>query len=116
MLMLLLASCGQSYNSNSGDIAAYEPIEGIDASTPDGARLLVAYKAFQPKCFSCHSGYADYKTSEQWVNAGLVTPGMPSTSTVYTILKNAGGRMPPDPVAQLTTEEFEAVEAWISGM
>lgn len=111
-----MTSCGQSYNSNSGDMATYEPIEGIDSSTPEGERLLAAYKALRPNCFSCHQGYADYKTSEQWVSAGLVTAGNPTSSTVYTILKNVGGRMPPDPGAPLTAQELADVEAWITGL
>lgn len=116
MLILLLSGCGQDYNSNSGDLGQYAPVEGIDSSTPDGTRLLAAYKVFQSKCFQCHQVWSGYKTSTQWVSAGKVTVGNPSASVVWTILKNNGGNMPPDPIAQLTAEELAFVEEWINGI
>lgn len=114
-LLLLVAGCGQDYNSNTGDYSQYAPIEGIDSSTPDGARLLAAYKIFQAKCFQCHT-WSQYKTSAQWVSAGKVAQGNASASAIYTILKNNGGNMPPDPIAELTSTELAAVESWINQM
>ncbi len=114
-LLILLAGCGQDYNSNTGDFAQYSPIEGIDSSTPDGTRLLAAYKIFQAKCFSCHS-WSEYKSSAQWVSAGLVSKGNTSASQVWTSLKNNNGTMPKDPIAELTSTELATVEAWINGI
>lgn len=115
LLLLFLASCGQDYNSNTGDFAQYAPIEGIDSSTEDGTRLLATYKIFQAKCFQCHS-WSAYKTSAAWVSAGLVFKGNSSASQVYTRLKNNGGDMPPDPIAELTAAELLSVETWINQM
>jgi uncharacterized membrane protein len=115
-ITLIISGCGQSYNSNSGDEGQYAPISGLDSSTPDGARLLTVYKVFQAKCFGCHSAWTSYKSSAQWVSAGAVTAGSLSQSKVHSRLKNVGGDMPKDPIAQLTSDELAAVEAWITGM
>jgi mono/diheme cytochrome c family protein len=117
-LLLGLTSCGSDYNSNYGDYAQYGPIEGIDSSTPDGARLLDAYKVMQTnKCFQCHGDFASFKTSAAWVSSpkGIVVAGSPSSSTVFTRLINNGGDMPQNG-SQLTTEEVAKIEAWISGI
>lgn len=116
LFLLLFSSCGQDYNSNSGDFGQYAPIEGIDSSTADGARLLGAYRIFQAKCFQCHQEWSGYKTSAQWVSSGKVSAGNASASNVWTILKNNGGNMPPDPIAQLTADEMASVEQWIDGI
>ena len=113
-VLILASSCGQDYNSNSGDFGQYAPIEGIDSSSPDGSRLLAAYKVFQAKCFQCHNSWSGYKTSDQWVAAGNVSKGNLSASQVYTRLKNNGGNMPPDPIAELTADELLSVETWIN--
>ena len=114
-LVLILSGCGQDYNSNYGDYGQYSPVEGIDSSTPEGTRLLAAYKVMQAKCFQCHQ-WSTYKTSAQWVSAGLVVAGNSSGSDVYTILKNNGGNMPPDPIAQLSSEELSSIQTWIDGI
>lgn len=114
-LILFISGCGQDYNSNYGDYGQYSPVEGIDSSTPEGVRLLAAYKVMQTKCFQCHQ-WSAYKTSAQWVSAGLVIAGNSSGSEVYTILKNNGGNMPPDPIAQLTSDEVNSIQVWIDGI
>ncbi|MBC7430052.1 MAG: hypothetical protein H7336_15665 [Bacteriovorax sp.] len=114
-IVFLAASCGQDYNSSSGDYSQYAPIEGIDTSTADGARLLTAYKVFQVKCFQCHNAWSSYKSSAQWISAGLVSAGNQGASLIHTRLKNNGGDMPQDPISELTSEEFAAIEAWING-
>ncbi|MBC7714839.1 MAG: hypothetical protein H7177_15945 [Rhizobacter sp.] len=115
-IAFLAASCGQDYNSSSGDYSQYAPIEGIDSSTPDGVRLLAAYKVFQTKCFQCHNAWSAYKSSAQWTAAGLVSQGNTGGSLIWTRLKNNGGDMPQDPVAELTTDELGSVETWINGI
>jgi uncharacterized membrane protein len=115
-IIFFAASCGQDYNSNSGDYSQYAPQDGIDASIADGTRLLAAYKIFQAKCFQCHSAWSVYKSSVQWTSSGLVTQGNTSGSLVWTRLKNNGGDMPQDPIAELTTDELAIVETWINGI
>ncbi|NOT79719.1 MAG: hypothetical protein HOP07_12065 [Bacteriovoracaceae bacterium] len=114
-LCLAFVSCGQDYNSNYGDKGRYTPIEGIDSSTPAGARMLGVYRVMQDKCFQCHQ-WSNYKTAEQWEAAGIVSRGSLSGSICHTRLKNNGSDMPPDPIAQLTAEELTAVEEWILNM
>jgi len=114
-LAAFLASCGQDYNSNYNDKGRYAPIAGIDSSTPDGARLLASYRIMQDKCFQCHQ-WSSYKSSAQWVAAGKVVAGSTGASSIYTNLINAGGNMPPAPIAQLTSEEVASIEAWINGI
>ena len=113
---VLMTSCGQDYNSSSSDAGQYAPIEGINSSTAGGARLLAAYRVMQSKCFQCHSAWSTYKTNALWVSSGKVVAGNTSASSAYTSLKNNNGNMPPDPYAQLTTEELETVTSWIQGM
>ncbi len=113
--LLLIASCGQDYNSNYSDKGRYAPIAGIDSSTPDGARLLASYRVLQDKCFQCHQ-WSSYKTSAQWVAAGKVVAGSTGGSSLYTNLINAGGNMPPAPIAQLSSDELATIEAWINGI
>jgi uncharacterized membrane protein len=114
-LLFLLIGCGQDYNSSYNDAGQYSQIDGIDSSTPEGARLLAAYKVMQQKCFQCHQ-WSNYKTSAQWINTGRVTVGNLSGSSIYTRLKNNNGDMPPEPLAQLTADELKAVKVWIEGI
>lgn len=116
LLSLLLVSCGQSFNSHTGD-AAYSGTNGIDTSTPAGQRLDAAYTVLKNECMSCHTGYhnswANYRTSSAWINAGLVSPGSINASSVYTRLKNVGGDMPIlNP--QISETERQVLESWIS--
>lgn len=115
IFIFLLSGCGQSFNSNSGDASQYEPISGIDDSTPEGERFLAAYKVYKNNCFTCHA-WEEYKTSAHWVASSLVVPNSISTSKVYTDLRNVGGDMPPSQYPQLTTEEVATIVAWINGM
>jgi hypothetical protein len=105
----LISSCVQSYNSNYGDKATYGDI-GIDSST----NLYFAYKVIQSKCLPCHSTWKDYKTSQQWIDEGLIVSGSPTSSSIYTNLSNVGGSMPKDPYESLTTEELAYIREWIT--
>lgn len=112
-LFLFLSSCGQDYNSNSGDQGQYSPNGSIDTSTPDGVRLSAAYSILQAKCFQCHSGWTNYTTSAQWESAGLIAKGSAANSELVRSLKNYGGDMPPDPQSPLSTEQVAVFENWI---
>lgn len=116
IISLFLASCGQSFNSNSGD-DALGGYNGIDTSTPAGQRLDAAYTVLKNECMSCHTGYHNswsaYKTDSAWINAGLVSAGAPGSSAVYARLKNVGGDMPIlNP--QISETERQVLENWIS--
>jgi|SRR5690606_38356957 len=116
VIILLSASCGQSFNSHTGD-ELFSGSNGIDTSTPAGQRLDAAYTVLKNECMSCHTGYhnswANYRTDSAWINAGLVSPGSINSSSVYTRLKNVGGDMPVlNP--QISEVEREVLEDWIS--
>lgn len=115
-VLFFLASCGQDFNSNTGD-EAFSAVNGIDTSTPAGQRLDAAYTVLKNECMSCHTGYHNswnsYKTDTAWVNAGLVHAGSPTASSVYNRLKNVGGDMPLlNP--QISEVERQVLDTWIS--
>lgn len=118
ILLILLTSCGQSFNSNSGD-EAYTAVNGIDTSTPAGQRLDAAYTVLKSECMSCHTGYHNswnaYKTDLAWQNAGLVSAGNTASSAVYMRLKNVGGDMPLlNP--QISETKRQTLETWITNL
>ena len=114
--ILTLYSCGQDYNSNSGDSGQYSTNGSIDTSTPEGARLSAAYTVMQGKCFQCHSAWSAYDTSSKWEQAGLITPSSAATSQLIRSLKNYGGDMPPDSHSPLTNEQLTTLENWIDNL
>lgn len=115
-IIALLSSCGQDYNSNSGDAGQYSTVSTIDTSTPEGVRLAASYSVLQAKCFQCHSGWSGYTTSQQWVDAGLVVRGSFLSSELIRRLKNYGGDMPPDPQSPLSTDEIAPLQTWIENL
>ncbi len=110
---ILLSSCGQDYNSNYNDRGTY-----ADIGIPPGDPLYTPYVILQNKCFSCHSSeWQNYKTSAQWVTAGLVTAGNYNISKLKVNLKNySGGTMPPDPTSPLTSTELDTLKTWINNL
>lgn len=109
LLSILLCSCGQSFNSNSNDQATYGNI-GISP----GSNLYNAYVILQNKCFQCHGDeWKNYKTSQNWIDHGLVVSGSLTNSSLYTSLKNVGGSMPKGSGANLTDSELETIKAFI---
>ena len=111
-IVLCLSSCGQDYNSNYNDRGTY-----ADIGIPPGDPLYNPYVILQNKCFSCHSSeWQNYKTSAQWVNAGLVTPGNYNISKLKVNLKNYGGTMPPEPTSPLLSSELEILRVWINNL
>lgn len=118
MILTFLTSCGQSFNSNTGD-EAFTAINGIDTSTPAGVRLNAAYTVLKNECMSCHTGYHNswnaYKTDAAWQSAGLVVAGSTAASSVYGRLKNVGGDMPLlNP--QISDSERQTLETWITSL
>jgi len=115
-MILLISSCGQSFNSNSSDNNLVD-YAGIDTSTPAGQRLNSAFNVINVRCISCHTGYhstwSSYRTDAAWRTAGLVQNGNPMGSAVYSRLKNVGGDMPlQNP--QISDSERGLIETWIN--
>lgn len=113
--LMFLISCGQDTNSQSNDRTEYGAVE-IDITSPEGQRLSAAYAVLQTNCFSCHGGWSEYTTSNQWINAGKVEPGSYATSLLITRLKNNGGDMPPNPKGALPTADITVLQNWIDNL
>ena len=58
LIMQLLISCGQDYNSSSFDKEIYSD-PSIDTSSPKGLRCSKAYNVLSNNCVACHTGYHD---------------------------------------------------------
>lgn len=116
-ILLLLVSCGQSYNSNSTD--RFVGDLNIDISTPAGERLYRAYNVLQNQCVNCHSGYhniwSSYNTDQQWISAGLVIKGEPRSSLLISRLQNEGSDMPLF-APQISEADYQALREWIEEM
>ncbi len=110
LVIVILSSCGQDYNSNSNDAEVYSDI-GI---TP-GSNLYEAYTLMQTKCFACHGKeWRGLTTSQMWIDKGLIVSGSPTNSSIYTSLTNNGGDMPKNPYPPLTRSEVLTIKNWIN--
>lgn len=109
----LVAGCGQDWNSNSGDGTLGDLI--IDCSNPANDQLCAAATVLQSKCFSCHSNWAAFDSSQDYVDAGMVVPGNTSASPIINRLVNSGSNMPPTGGA-LPASEYNALVAWVNGI
>lgn len=113
--LFLLFSCGQDTNSQTNDRTVYGDVE-IDTSSPEGQRLSAAYTVLKTNCFSCHGGWANYTSSNDWINSGKVDPGSYATSLLATRLKNNGGNMPPNPSGPLSSADNTILQNWINNL
>lgn len=118
LLLFILTSCGQDFNSSSGDFALTAD-NGIDTSTAAGVRLSAAYNVLKNNCMTCHTGYhngwANYKTDSDWITKGLAVRGDTTSSQVYDRLKNVGGDMPQG-APQISDTDRQKLEDWILGL
>lgn len=116
-VLFLLVSCGQGFNSNSFDEQKYRST--LDTSTPAGQRFADAYAVIQNNCINCHSGrhdnYSFYKTSDDWINNGLINAGDFENSFIIRRLKNFGGDMPQGG-SNLSDDEIESLQDWIDNL
>ena len=115
----LVASCGQSFNSNTTD---YLLLPSNYCEDQSNTSLCEANEVLQTKCTSCHEGYHDtwaaYSTNAAWIESGLVVAGNPAGSDVVIRLKNYGTgltNMPKDAPA-LSQDEYDKIEAWINSL
>lgn len=111
-----LFSCGQDYNSNSGD-ERYVPQKATAGACDGdaGVRYCAAQAIFSKRCFGCHPTWSKYDTAQKWADSGRVSAGSPTSSLLYNKLINAGGDMPQGGPA-LPDDEFTTIKDWISGM
>jgi mono/diheme cytochrome c family protein len=90
------------------------------------SRFEAVQSLFSSKCYSCHgtgSSSGDFQSlSEQdFIDAGFAVPGSPVDSSVYYRLKGGGGgasgtaNMPKNS-GTITSDELEAMAAWINGL
>lgn len=117
--LFLLVGC-QDFNSNSDDEGKYGGITTQDAA------FAAAYNILKNRCASCHvsggyhSNYGTYKTSQNWIEQGLITAGSPDASFLVRQLKNYTGDDGPANMPlgteKLSDEEYATIRAWITGL
>jgi len=117
VLSLLIAGCGQDYNSNSGDkdLGGGKPPAAGECSEPGAARFCAAVQSMQSRCFGCHIEWKNYKTDQDWLDSRLVSAGKSAESKVVTRLINNGGDMPLGSGA-IPDSEYNAIKLWIDGL
>ena len=84
-----------------------------------------AQSIISSNCVTCHSGsnspnLSILSTAQAYVTAGLIVPGSPGTSTLFTCLTNNGlvtptGQAMPSGAA-LSGSEIQTLKDWIAGM
>lgn len=123
LAIVLVANCGQDFNSNSGDenLGGGKVVAGA-CDGEAGARRCAAVAVLRPKCFGCHAGLATNSTDEDWQNnkdaltgSEFVVKGKPLSSRAIKSLINEGGKMPQGGSA-LPTSEYQAIYTWIEKM
>ena len=117
LILLTLISCGQTFNSQSGDKFSGNIL--VDDSSPEGERSNKAFTILDRSCTSCHTSYHanwnSFQTDADWVANGLVVKGQADISPVITKLKNVGGNMPPSAPA-ISDADYQALLDWIDMM
>ena len=120
LLILFLLSC-ETKNSNSFDDVLYG-----DGGQMIDTELSAAFAILKRDCMSCHnrhSEWANYTTSEDWVNAGLIFPGEPENSfllhrIINTPVSEASGSIQnmPQGGSALDPDDYQALRDWISNI
>ncbi len=105
--LLGLSGCLQTENSSSVD----------DVETVDGSELFkAANSVLKNKCAQCHQGYAEDEAS--LLEQGVVVPGFPESSTLFTALIGSTGvgrhDMPLN--GSMTSTEIDTIAEWITNM
>ncbi|MCP4912740.1 MAG: hypothetical protein GY909_06445 [Oligoflexia bacterium] len=102
LILLLIVGCNKKFSESKVVTSSYNHQEVL-----------------QSNCFSCHKDYSNY-SNQDWINVGLVIPGIPEKSPLMRSLKgfHHGGKrnMPPTPNRSLTPQEIEVLYTWISGL
>ncbi|MFT6070650.1 MAG: putative membrane protein [Bacteriovoracaceae bacterium] len=117
--IVLLSSCGQTFNSNTSDAGLIPLLACTEAGTAAGDRYCAAQTIIQEKCVNCHSGYHDqwaaYTNDSHWKTSGRVVAGSTAGSTLITRLKNQGGNMPADN-PQISDSNYQVLIEWVQLM
>lgn len=119
ILILLLAGCGQTFNSNTSDSGLIPLLACTEAGTAAGDRFCAAKLIIQDKCVNCHSGYHDqwaaFTNDAKWKASGRVVAGSTAASSLITRLKNQGGNMPADN-PQIPDTNYQTLIEWVQLM
>jgi mono/diheme cytochrome c family protein len=102
-----------STNDNTSDTPPTDQQE--NTAQQKATRSAAALAVFDKYCISCHSEFSSYRSDARWQESGLVIAGKASTSTVITMLQNAGGTMP-DGRSPISNDEYTSLLQWIDGM
>ena len=109
---LLLLGC-QDTNSNSFDKEKFDD----QGASGDFAQ---SYSVLKTRCISCHyhSGWSEYKTSEDWVKQNLVTPQDVDNSTLIKRIVHFGGASSNMPVGEagIPNSEYQVLVDWVEGL
>ena len=105
--MLLVISCGQSTNSNSGDDRFGLTINATDAD---------ALKIISDNCLACHNSWSCYATSAAYISAGLVVAGNPNSSSLITRIWNYNGPQSnmPKNAGPLSAGDYTILRNWVT--
>lgn len=107
-LTLISPSCGQDFNSNSGD----RPVTSEVCKPGSNSLFCQSLAIYQADCFSCHSEWAEFSDEQAWVDSGLVVPGDIGGSKAINRLINYGSDMPLGGSA-LSAEEYKTLTDWV---
>lgn len=116
LVFMPLWGCLQTQNSSSGDRDQFGelPTEGEISAEFAAVRAIFASSCVAP----CHT-YSSYKTEEQFIAEGLVVPGDPDNSEIYTALTGATsptGRKDMPIGSPLTMDELAVFTTWINSI
>jgi hypothetical protein len=115
-LLLSLGACFQYTNSVSGDVQRFgSNVTGSDA-------FLSAREVFQNKCFECHGDWATLNETDftTYAPSGevLVQAGDAVNSLIYYRIRGSSGpkgpKTMPNSGAQISSQELETIEDWIT--
>lgn len=115
-ILFLLSSCGQTFNSNSGDSGLIALGSCTEAGTPAGDRYCAAEAVIRSKCINCHSGshdeWSSFTNDADWINSGRVVAGSTASSGLISSLRNQGGNMPEDN-PQIPDADYQVLLDWV---
>lgn len=117
LLLILLSGC-QDYNSNSSDKEKYGQVQ-----LENNAQFRTAYGIIQNRCVNCHtyqghSVWADYTTNAEWIASGLIIKGDPRNSRLIYRIKNSGQADSDMPLggSALPDSEYDALVEWVENI
>jgi mono/diheme cytochrome c family protein len=116
-LNLICFSCAQGPAGVSWGTSQISSSSQLPAASLTNSYESAAIAVIQSNCTSCHgatsgpAGVYDLTDPNNLVTTGLVIPGEPSQSTIYSVI--SGGTMPP--TGSLSAANQLTIYHWISG-